>query len=45
VYVLNPQNQAAPYAGRAVVVKGTMDTATITITASSITAAPTKPAK
>ena len=37
VYVLNPQNQAAPYAGRAVVVKGTMDTATITITASSIT--------
>lgn len=45
VYVLNPQNQAAPFAGRAVVVKGTMDTATITITASSITAAPTKPAK
>jgi len=45
VYVLNPQNQAAPYAGRAVTVKGTMDTATITITASSITAAPTKPAK
>lgn len=45
VYVLNPQNAAAPFAGRAVVVKGTMDTATITITASSITAAPAKPAK
>jgi hypothetical protein len=45
VYVLNPQNQAAPFAGRAVVVKGTMDTATITIMASSITAAPEKPAK
>jgi|SRR5579864_1751009 len=45
VYVLNPQNQAAPYAGRAVVVKGTMDTATITITASSITAVPAKPSK
>jgi hypothetical protein len=45
VYVLNPQNQAAPYAGREDVVKGTMDTATITITASSITAASTKPAK
>src|SRR5579863_3276659 len=45
VYVLNPQNQAAPFAGRAVIVKGTMDTATITITASSITAATTKPAK
>jgi hypothetical protein len=45
VYVLNPQNQAAPFAGRAVIVKGTMDTATITINASSITAAPAKPAK
>jgi hypothetical protein len=45
VYVLNPQKDAAPYAGRAVVVKGTMDTATITITATSITAAPAKPAK
>ncbi len=42
VYVLNPQNQAAPFAGRAVVVKGTMDTATITITASSITAGTNK---
>jgi hypothetical protein len=45
VYVLNPQNQAAPYAGRAVVVRGMMDTATITITASSITAVPAKPVK
>jgi hypothetical protein len=45
VYVLNPQNVAAPFAGRQVVVKGTMDSATITITASSITAAPAKPAK
>ena len=45
VYVLNPQNAAAPYAGRAVVVKGTMDNPTITITASSITAAPAKNGK
>jgi hypothetical protein len=45
VYVLNPQNQAAPFAGRTVVVRGTMDSATITITASSIIAAPIKPAK
>ena len=45
VYVLNPQNVAAPFAGRAVVVKGTMDTATITIVATSITPAPAKPAK
>jgi hypothetical protein len=45
IYVLNPQNVAAGYAGRAVIVKGTVDTATITITASSITAAPAKTAK
>jgi hypothetical protein len=45
VYVLNPQNDAAPYAGREVVVKGTVDTATITIKASSITAAPAKSGK
>jgi hypothetical protein len=45
VYVLNPQNDAAPYAGREVVVKGTVDTATITIKASSISAAPPKTAK
>jgi hypothetical protein len=45
VYVLNPQNSAAPYAGRAVIVKGTVDSATITITASSITAAPAKTTK
>jgi hypothetical protein len=45
IYVLNPQNVAAGYAGRAVIVKGTVDSATITITASSITAAPAKTAK
>jgi hypothetical protein len=45
IYVLNPQNVAAPYAGREVTVKGTVDTATITITASSITEAPAKTAK
>jgi hypothetical protein len=45
IYVLNPQNVAAGYAGRAVTVKGTMDSATITITASSISALPAKTAK
>ena len=45
IYVLNPQNVAAGYAGRAVTVKGTMDSATITITASSISALPPKTAK
>jgi hypothetical protein len=45
VYVLKPQNVAAPYAGRAVTVKGTLDSATITITVNSIAAAPAKTAK
>jgi hypothetical protein len=45
VYVLNPQNAAAPYAGREVVVKGTLDSSIITITATSITAVPAKTAK
>jgi hypothetical protein len=45
IYVLNPQNVAAGYAGRAVTVKGTMDSATITITASLISALPAKTAK
>jgi hypothetical protein len=45
IYVLNPQNVAAGYAGRVVIVKGTVDSATITITASSITAAPAKTSK
>ena len=45
VYVLKPQSAAAPYAGRAVTVKGTMDSATITINATSITAAPAKTGK
>jgi len=45
VYVLKPQNVAAPFAGRAVTVKGTIDSPTITINVSSITAAPAKTSK
>ena len=45
VYVLKPQDKAAPFAGRAVSVKGTIDTATITISVSSITATPAKTGK
>ena len=45
IYVLKPQSSAAPFAGKAVTVKGTIDAATITINATSITAAPAKPAK
>jgi len=45
VYVLKPQDKAAPFAGRAVTVKGTIDSATITINVSSITAAPAKTGK
>ena len=45
VYVLKPQNVAAPFAGRAVTVRGTIDSATITINATSITAAPAKTGK
>jgi hypothetical protein len=45
VYVLKPQNLAAPFAGKAVTVKGTIDNATITINVTSITAAPAKTGK
>jgi hypothetical protein len=45
VYVLKPQNLAAPFAGRAVTVRGTIDNATITINATSIKAAPAKTSK
>jgi hypothetical protein len=45
VYVLKPQSAAAPFAGRAVTVKGTIDSATITLNATSITAAPAKSGK
>jgi hypothetical protein len=45
VYVLKPQDKAAAFAGRAVTVKGTIDSATITINVSSITAAPAKSGK
>lgn len=42
VYVLNPQNDAAAHAGHTVVVKGTLDEAANTITATSITMPPAK---
>src|ERR1700722_9412049 len=45
VYVLKPQDKAAAFAGKAVTVKGTIDSATITINVSSITAAPAKTGK
>jgi hypothetical protein len=40
VYILNPQNDAAAHAGQNVVVKGTLDEGSNTITATSITAPP-----
>jgi hypothetical protein len=45
VYVLNPQSDAAAHAGQTVVVKGTLDEGSKTITATSITAQPDKGGK